>query len=134
VARIARLKDGARRLGASAPMLRPADPRRDDPSRAWYKTAAWQRLRWDVLVRDRFTCRMCGWAHHLSREAGVLTAVGLGDLVTGRAPQLVADHIEAHRGDQTRFWDPANLQCLCRRCHDGPKQRAEGGRGWRGVV
>lgn len=132
MARIGRLKDGARRLGLSAPMMKPVEARRDDASRAWYKTAAWQRLRWDVLVRDLFTCRMCGWAHPLSRDAAALVGIGRGDLVAGRAPQMVADHIEPHRGSQARFWDPGNLQCLCRRCHDGAKQRFEGGRGWQG--
>lgn len=36
--------------------------------------------------------------------------------------QLVADHIVPHLGDWALFADPANLQCLCKTCHDGPKQ------------
>jgi 5-methylcytosine-specific restriction protein A len=28
--------------------------------RALYKTARWQKLRWQVLVRDAFTCQMPG--------------------------------------------------------------------------
>lgn len=71
--------------------------------RGWYKTAAWQRLRWSVLVRDLFTCRRCGRVEGVTRL-------------------LVADHVVPHRGDSARFWDPANLQCLCKACHDGAKQ------------
>lgn len=78
--------------------------------RAWYHTARWQRLRWSVLVRDLFTCRMCR------------------DLVADTS-QLVADHIERHRGDPDLFWDDRNLQCLCKHCHDSHKQRAERARG-----
>ena len=39
--------------------------------------------------------------------------------------QLVADHIRPHRGDEALFWDPANLQCLRKWCHDRAKQAAE---------
>jgi 5-methylcytosine-specific restriction endonuclease McrA len=41
--------------------------------------------------------------------------------------KLVADHIMPHRGDERLFWDEANLQCLCKACHDGVKQAAEQG-------
>lgn len=79
-----------------------------------YGTARWQRLRWSILERDLFTCRMCG-------------------RVEGQTSQLVADHIVPHRGDAALFWDAGNLQCLCKACHDGAKQRdeaaAHGGRG-----
>ena len=30
----------------------------------------------------------------------------------------VVDHIVPHRGDRTLFWDPSNLQSLCKKCHD----------------
>ena len=30
----------------------------------------------------------------------------------------VVDHIKPHKGDEALFWDPTNLQALCRRCHD----------------
>jgi 5-methylcytosine-specific restriction endonuclease McrA len=76
------------------------------PWRAWYKTARWQRLRWQVLVRDAFTCRMCA-------------------RVEGKTRLLVADHIEPHRGDPKLFWWQDNLQCLCKACHDSAKQREE---------
>jgi 5-methylcytosine-specific restriction endonuclease McrA len=79
------------------------------PWRRWYKTARWQRLRWSVLVRAVFTCAAC-------------------QRVEGNTALLVADHIEPHRGDEAKFWNEANLQCLCKACHDGAKQREEWGR------
>lgn len=77
--------------------------------RAWYKTSRWQRLRWSVLVRDMFTCAMCG-------------------TVMRDTSQLVCDHVEPHRGDEARFW-AGPFQTLCKPCHDGAKQRSEWGRG-----
>lgn len=74
--------------------------------RGWYKTARWQRLRWSVLVRDLFSCRMCG-------------------VLEADTAQLVADHRLPHRGDQALFWSIGNLWTLCKPCHDGAKQRAE---------
>lgn len=94
----------------------PADERarsrfRDDtqPWRAWYKTARWQKLRWRVLVRAGFTCRMCG-------------------KIDGNTSRLVADHVTPHRGDEALFWDDSNLQCLCADpCHNSKKQAEERG-------
>jgi 5-methylcytosine-specific restriction protein A len=40
-------------------------------------------------------------------------------------PSAVVDHVEPHRGDWSKFVDRANLQALCKSCHDGAKQRAE---------
>jgi 5-methylcytosine-specific restriction enzyme A len=37
----------------------------------------------------------------------------------------VADHIVAHKGDATLFWDPSNLQSLCDPHHSGAKQSEE---------
>lgn len=79
------------------------------PYKRWYKTARWQKLRWSVLVRDLFTCAMCGWS-------GPDTS------------KLVADHKDPHRGDPEKFWDPNNLQVLCKTpCHDSYKQSIEKG-------
>ncbi len=30
----------------------------------------------------------------------------------------VVDHVRAHRGDQSLFWDRSNWQPLCKPCHD----------------
>ncbi|WP_210526366.1 HNH endonuclease [Rubellimicrobium arenae] len=109
---MARLTNLKPRLGQAGQRLRPADQSRDArrsaeiPWRAWYKTKRWQRLRWECLVRDGFTCRLCG---HLESNTS----------------QLVADHKVPHRGDPDLFWSFSNLQCLCRACHDSSKQREE---------
>ncbi len=96
------------RLGYQAGNERERSQHRDrtQPWRAWYKTARWQKLRWSVLIRDLFTCRMC-------------------ERIEANTSQLVADHREPHRGDEGLFWNAANLQCLCKRCHDRIKQAEE---------
>jgi 5-methylcytosine-specific restriction protein A len=38
----------------------------------------------------------------------------------------VVDHIVAHKGDPVRFWDYANWQPLCKRCHDRKTATADG--------
>lgn len=40
-------------------------------------------------------------------------------------PATIVDHIKPHRGNPELFWDEANLQSLCKRCHDSVKQRLE---------
>ena len=97
------------RLGALPERVaRVAEPdRMERPSwHHWYKTARWQKLRWSVLLRDLFTCQICG-------------------AVEGRKGQAVADHKLPHRGDEALFWDADNLQCLCKRCHDSTKQKID---------
>ncbi|SEB78901.1 HNH endonuclease [Rhodobacter sp. 24-YEA-8] len=96
------------RLG-SAPQSeaeRSRQRRIQSPWRNWYNTARWKDLRWDVLESALFTCGRCG---HLE----------------GDTSKLVADHIIPHRGDEGRFWDRSNLQCLCKGCHDRVKQAEE---------
>jgi len=39
----------------------------------------------------------------------------------------VVDHIEPHRGDMTLFWNTANWQPLCKRCHDRKTATEDGG-------
>jgi 5-methylcytosine-specific restriction protein A len=79
-----------------------------EPWRAWFSTARWKALRLFVLLRDLYTCQMPGCGR-----------------VEPDTSQLVADHVKPHRGDERLFWDPKNLQTLCKPCHDGAKQRAE---------
>ncbi len=75
--------------------------------RKWYSLKRWKDLRWSILVRDLFTCAMCG-------------------KVETDTSQLHADHIKAHRGNPHLFWDPKNLQTLCAwPCHNQHKQRLE---------
>ena len=78
------------------------------PWRRWYGTARWRALRMVIFTRDLFTCQWPGCG-----------------LVTGNTSLLVADHRKPHRGDERLFWDPSNLETLCKPCHDRLKQRAE---------
>ena len=85
------------------------DPRstRAAEYRKFYKTARWERLRRTQLGANPL-CRYC-----YERE----------DIVEA----TVVDHIKKHDGDTTLFWDPCNLQSLCKPCHDGFKQRLDRG-------
>nr|WP_256372325.1 HNH endonuclease signature motif containing protein [Ensifer sp. M14] len=39
----------------------------------------------------------------------------------------VVDHMRPHKGNVELFYDPGNLQSLCKPCHDGFKQRIDRG-------
>lgn len=75
------------------------------PWKRWYGTARWQALRHKVFLRDTYQCQRA--------ECGSVTA------------NPVCDHIKPHRGDERLFWDEANLQTLCKPCHDTIKQAEE---------
>ena len=77
----------------------------DNAARRLHKTVRWQQLRWSVLVRDQFTCQICG-------------------RLEGATGKLVCDHVEPHRGDVVKFW-AGPFQTLCKLCHDGQKQKEE---------
>jgi 5-methylcytosine-specific restriction endonuclease McrA len=81
------------------------------PWRRLYKTARWQRLRMSTFIRDQFTCQLC-------------------PRIEADTSQLVADHKTPHRGDERLFWDPDNIQTLCKPCHDSAKQSAERAHAW----
>lgn len=110
--RLKQVRPQLRTLGLAVPMLSKRETvsfQRDNPEdRAFYKTARWQRIRWAVLVRDLFTCQ---WQ-------------GCGRLVSDTS-LLVADHIVPVRVDPMLTWDEGNLRCLCKSCHDGPRQVQE---------
>ena len=72
-----------------------------------YDTQRWKRARRQFLAENPL-CRMC-------REVGKTRLA------------VLVDHIQPHRGDPEKFWDPGYLQPLCRSCHDGPKQALEKG-------
>ena len=81
-------------------------PSESRPWAALYNTARWRSIRAEQLRREPL-CRMC-------REDG------------GRiTPATVADHIKRHEGDEALFWNPANLQSLCKQHHDTSKRRHE---------
>ncbi len=84
-----------------------------EPWRKWYSLARWKRLRQAVFLRDLYTCQRqaCG-------------------RIEGNTSLLVADHRTPHRGDPALFWDEANLQTLCKDCHDRDKQREERRASW----
>jgi hypothetical protein len=73
--------------------------------RKLYKTARWQRLREAQLTAHPLCDR------HLKRGHTVRASV--------------VHHLEAHKGDLVKFFDPANLQSLCAPCHDGDVQSEE---------
>ena len=65
----------------------------------WYLLPIWtNHLRPDHLLEEPF-CRVCAAKGYRVRAE-------------------VVDHIQPHRGDWGLFSDPANLQSLCKRCHD----------------
>lgn len=66
---------------------------------------AWQKARLVHLAAHP----LCGYCD----RAGLVVAAS------------VVDHIVAHNGDQTLFWDRGNWQSLCKPCHDSVKQREE---------
>jgi 5-methylcytosine-specific restriction protein A len=76
-----------------------------EPWRKWYHRAQWKKLRGLCLARDP-VCKMC------NREAST-----------------VADHIRPHRGIWALFCDLANLQGLCKPCHDKKTATEDGGFG-----
>jgi len=124
---VGRVRSLGDRVGTLAPKTRRLEldhdtARRDVEARKWYGLAAWKAvphgLRWQCLVRDRFTCQWPGCGR-----------------IEADTSRLVADHVVPHRGDRRLFFDLGNLQTLCKTCHDTHKQRAEGAaRGGGGLI
>jgi len=71
--------------------------------RRWYRTPAWRALRRQVITASAHTCAACGKV----------------------AAALEVDHIRKHDGDRGLFWSRANVQALCRTCHQTKTQRGE---------
>ena len=118
---MARLKAPPSRLSVIRPKLQsPKDEAgrsrfRDanTPGRGMMRSRKWRGddngvggLRWHILNRDLFTCRICGAVHADTR-------------------MLEADHIVPHKGDAALFWDKGNLWCVCGDCHRSVCQRIE---------
>jgi 5-methylcytosine-specific restriction enzyme A len=74
-------------------------------ARSLYKTAQWSKLRRYALSLNPL-CVYCAKTHRV-------------------ALATVVDHIIPHKGDIALFYDPHNLQCLCKKCHDSTKAREE---------
>ncbi len=70
-----------------------------------YRTARWLRMRKAQLMQEPL-CRLC--------------------IMQGyTAPATVVDHIQPHKGDRELFFNHANLQSLCKTCHDSLKAQVE---------
>lgn len=80
--------------------------------RRLYHTARWQRMRAVQLAAEPL-CRFC---------------LAIEDVTEATD----CDHIKPHKGDETLFFDPNNLQSLCAPCHRTLKARIE--RGQQAVV
>lgn len=110
------LKAIAPRLGGLGPRISGGQrdahghSRQAEPWRAWYHTARWRDLRLEIIGRDEQRCR------HPKHD---------GPRFVANLRRLVCDHRRPHRGDARLFWDPANLQTLCKVCHDTHKQAEE---------
>lgn len=70
-----------------------------------YRTKLWYRLRHRQLQAEP-CCKYCD-------ELGHVVAA------------TVVDHIKPHKGDEILFFNPKNLQSLCKQHHDSTKQREE---------
>ena len=84
------------------------DERRSEAAKAWrklYRTAAWLALRAAQLAAHPL-CSRC-------LQRGFTVAA------------TVANHIIPHRGDLVLFFDPGNLESVCKPCHDGRIQSEE---------
>lgn len=71
--------------------------------RRWYRTKRWRLMRARVVREQAYQCADCGQ---------VVAA-------------LEVDHIVKHEGNPREFWNRANLQALCRSCHQRKTQRGE---------
>lgn len=76
-----------------------------DPRRQWYQRKRWRNLREKQLKRQPW-CVYCEQTKHKTKAT-------------------VVDHIAPHKGDTRLFYNPGNLQSLCKQCHDSHKQRLE---------
>lgn len=86
---------------------------RAEAYRRLYRTPTWRSLRRQQLARAPFCCRRI--------HGQVLVEA------------TVVNHKTPHRGDEGLFFDPTNLESVCKPCHDGPIQGEER-RGFSGAV
>ncbi|MHA6646409.1 HNH endonuclease [Mesorhizobium sp. A623] len=74
--------------------------------------------------RRRPTARQRGYDHVWRRESKAYLVAHPYCRTCGN-PATTVDHIIRHRGDRSLFWNRANWQPLCTRCHSSVKQRQE---------
>ena len=75
------------------------------PWRHLYNSKTWKQLRLRQLQAEPL-CVMCS-------ARGLVVVAG------------VVDHIKPHKGNEALFFNPLNLQSLCKPCHDSAKQTLE---------
>lgn len=92
-------KNAYRRTGATG---RERSRKRKDP---FFDTKAWQRLRWQVLQRDDFSCTACG-TYIGQRGANV-------------------DHVQSRAVRPDLALEPDNLRTLCHACHSRKTARQD---------
>ena len=71
-----------------------------------YSTSRWQRLRQYILSKEPL-CVECKKNKRIR-------------------PAKVVDHIKPHKGNKKLFYDEANLQPLCKSCHDRKTAKEDG--------
>ncbi len=96
-----------RHAAAHARVFRSAEHRKE--AARLYRTGQWQVLRRQLLTQQPF-CTEC-------MKAGKYTLAN------------EVDHIVPHRNNERLFYDPSNLQPLCRPCHSTKTAREDGGFG-----
>lgn len=76
--------------------------------KAWkhlYNTALWKKLRLNQLTKSPICC-------YCEKQGRIEAAT-------------VVDHIKPHKGDEILFYNPRNLQSMCKQHHDSTKAREE---------
>jgi 5-methylcytosine-specific restriction protein A len=84
---------------------------RDPVIARMYASRDWSVLRLKVLSLFRYRCATPACANKAS----------------------IVDHVRPHHGEADLFYDEANLQALCKRCHDRKTAREDGGFGRRRI-
>lgn len=78
---------------------------------------------------DRPSARARGYTNQWDKAALAYRRANplcVGCFALGRiVPATVVDHIEPHKGDQVKFWDPTNLQSACDWHHNVIKAKLE---------
>ena len=75
------------------------------PWRHLYNSKQWKQLR----QRQLLICPLCVMCEALGKTV----------------PANVVDHVKPHKGNEVLFFNPLNLQSLCKSCHDSAKQTLE---------
>lgn len=99
----------------------PAVQGRADPARAGTTARGygwqWQQLRLRILQRDAYRCQLC-------KRAGRLTPARDVDHIVSKAEWLRVN------GSLDGVDDPAQLQSLCKPCHDAKSETETAGQFW----